>query len=62
MHGSTLPAPAFRPVGLYLCGLVGILERLVEVLERRIRSRTVGIQDMVSRVDSNRFREFLTVS
>lgn len=62
VHGSTLAAPALGPVGLQLRRLISILERLVEVLERSIRARAVGVQDMVIRFESNCFAELLTVS
>ena len=62
MQRCTLPAPSFRPVRLDLGGLVRILESLVELLQGGVCARSVGVEDVVSRLCIYCLGEFLTVT
>lgn len=59
-EGGPLAPPALGPVGLQLCGLLGILEGVVPVLLRGMCGRSVAVEDVVGWVDGNSLCKLVT--
>jgi hypothetical protein len=62
VHCSCFSREALWPVRLDLNDFICISERIVEVFQRGIRSRAVGVEDMILRVKFNCLGKLFTVT